>query len=38
VFDIPGTFPYYCVYHPSMVGEIHVNEPEQPKDENDQNN
>jgi glucose/arabinose dehydrogenase/plastocyanin len=38
VFDVPGTFPYYCVYHPSMVGEVHVNEPEQPKDENDQNN
>ena len=27
VFDIPGTFPYYCVYHPSMVGEIHVEGP-----------
>jgi len=27
VFDIPGTFPYYCVYHPSMVGEIHVDGP-----------
>ena len=38
VFDVPGTFPYYCVYHPSMVGEVHVDEPEQPKDENDQNN
>ena len=23
-FDNKGTFDYYCVYHPSMVGEIIV--------------
>jgi glucose/arabinose dehydrogenase/plastocyanin len=24
-FDDPGTYDYYCFYHPSMVGEIVVN-------------
>jgi len=24
-FDEPGNYEYYCVYHPSMVGEIYVN-------------
>jgi glucose/arabinose dehydrogenase/plastocyanin len=24
-FDNSGTYPYYCFYHPSMVGEIIVN-------------
>ena len=24
-FDNAGTYPYYCFYHPSMVGEIIVN-------------
>ncbi|MBA3977331.1 MAG: PQQ-dependent sugar dehydrogenase [Nitrosopumilus sp.] len=24
-FDEPGSYEYYCVYHPSMVANIHVN-------------
>ena len=23
-FDLPGEFPYYCIYHPSMIGDIVV--------------
>ena len=23
-FDTPGTFPYYCVYHPNMLGTVVV--------------
>lgn len=23
-FDTPGTYPYYCVYHPSMLGTVVV--------------
>ena len=34
VFDVPGTFKYYCVYHPSMVGKIIVDGPQQPKGQN----
>ena len=26
-FDQPGDFPYYCIYHPTMVGEVIVNSP-----------
>jgi glucose/arabinose dehydrogenase/plastocyanin len=25
-FDIPGDFDYYCIYHPTMVGEVRVND------------
>ena len=24
IFDGPGDYDYYCIYHPSMVGTIHV--------------
>jgi len=24
VFDTPGTYPYYCVYHPSMTATLTV--------------
>ncbi|MBA3749948.1 MAG: PQQ-dependent sugar dehydrogenase, partial [Nitrosopumilus sp.] len=24
-FDEPGDYGYFCIYHPSMIGEIHVN-------------
>jgi aldose sugar dehydrogenase len=24
VFDLPGTYLYYCFYHPSMIGEVKV--------------
>jgi glucose/arabinose dehydrogenase/plastocyanin len=27
-FVVPGEFPYYCIYHPTMVGEVIVNEGE----------
>jgi plastocyanin len=23
-FDTPGTYPYYCVYHPNMLGTVVV--------------
>jgi plastocyanin len=23
-FDTPGTYPYYCVYHPNMLGTVIV--------------
>ena len=23
-FDVPGTYPYYCVYHPNMLGTVVV--------------
>jgi plastocyanin len=26
-FDTPGEFDYHCIYHPTMVGEVIVNEP-----------
>jgi len=26
-FDTPGEFDYYCIYHPTMVGEVIVNGP-----------
>jgi plastocyanin len=26
-FSAPGTYPYYCVIHPGMVGEVTVTEP-----------
>ena len=24
-FDEPGDYEYFCIYHPTMVGEVHVN-------------
>jgi len=27
-FDSPGEFDYYCIYHPTMVGEVIVNGPD----------
>ena len=27
-FDTPGEFDYYCIYHPTMVGEVIVNGPD----------
>jgi glucose/arabinose dehydrogenase/plastocyanin len=24
-FDTSGTYPYYCIYHPTMIGEVEVN-------------
>ena len=24
LFDTPGTYPYYCVYHPNMLGTVVV--------------
>jgi glucose/arabinose dehydrogenase/plastocyanin len=24
-FEEPGDFEYFCIYHPTMVGEVHVN-------------
>ncbi len=24
-FDEPGNYPYFCIYHPTMVGEVNVN-------------
>ena len=26
-FDVPGTYPYLCVYHPGMTGTIEVPAP-----------
>ena len=26
-FQTLGEFPYYCIYHPTMVGEVIVDEP-----------
>ncbi|MDF0680248.1 MAG: plastocyanin/azurin family copper-binding protein, partial [Candidatus Nitrosocosmicus sp.] len=23
-FDDSGEYPYYCIYHPSMIGEVKV--------------
>jgi aldose sugar dehydrogenase len=27
-FDTPGEFDYYCIYHPTMVGEVTVSGPD----------
>jgi len=27
-FDSPGEFDYYCIYHPTMVGEVIVSGPD----------